>query len=115
MASMNVPVRLSAARVAAAALVLARAFQEDAGTVYMIPSMVERSRGLPFLFTPTIRYVLAHGEGYISESGDTDVTLMAAGSAPSSVTDLIGMGLLPVGDCHAGALLSIASQRRERC
>jgi ribosomal protein S18 acetylase RimI-like enzyme len=69
MASMSDPVRLSESQSTAAAVLLSRAFREDAGIVYVIPEMVQRSRDLPFLFAPIVRYTLAHGEGYTT--GDT--------------------------------------------
>jgi len=69
MASMSGPVRLSESQATAAAVLLSRAFQEDAAMVSMIPELVQRSRDLPFLFTPIVRYALAHGEGYTT--GDT--------------------------------------------
>jgi GNAT superfamily N-acetyltransferase len=95
MASMGDPIRLSEPQVTAAALVLARAFQEDAGTVYMIPPMVGRSRGLPFLFTPIIRYALVHGEGYITEGGDAvALWLPPGGTTPTPE----GMGEAGIGD-----------------
>ncbi len=96
LASMSGPVRLSESQVTAAAVLLSRAFQEDAGMVSMIPDLVQRSRDLPFLFTPIVRYALAHGEGYTT--GDTleaialwlppgETTLTDGGMAQAGIND----------------------------
>ena len=96
MASMSDPVRLSESQSTAAAVLLSRAFQEDAGMVYVIPEMVPRSRDLPFLFAPIVRYALAHGEGYTT--GDT-LEAVALWLPPGETTPTNeGMGQAGIGD-----------------
>jgi len=95
MASMGAPVRLVESQMGAAAVVLSRAFQEDAGTAYMIPEMVARSRGLPFLFAPLIRYALAHGEAHTTENADAvALWLPPGGTNPTNE----GMGQAGIGE-----------------
>ena len=98
MATMNDPVRLSESQTTAAAVLLARAFREDAGMVYVLPDMVQRSRDLPFLFAPIVRYALAHGEGYTT--GDT-LEAVALWLPPGETTlTNEGLGQAGIGDAQ---------------
>jgi len=93
MASMGAPVRLTESQVMMAAIVLARAFMEDAGTVYMIPDPVERTRLLPPLFAPLIRLAIAHGEAHTTANAESiALWLPPDGSTPADA-DMAAAGI----------------------
>jgi len=62
MATARDPGELGADQVVAAATVLARAFQDDAGTVFFLPDAAERAAILPAFFAPMVRFAVTHGE-----------------------------------------------------
>ncbi len=57
-------VYLNATQIENAAGVLARAFQDDPITCWLIPDAVERARLMPHLFTTSVRYGYRFGEVY---------------------------------------------------
>ncbi len=58
------PEMIGADQLAEAAVVLAQAFQNDAGTIYMLPDAEQRKQVLPLLFRVMVRHTLAAGEIY---------------------------------------------------
>ncbi len=113
MASMAAPVRLVESQTGAAAVVLSRAFQEDAGTAYMIPEMVARSRGLPFLFAPLVRYTLANGEAYTTENTDAVALWLPPGNTTPTNEGMgqagIGDAAQELGDVAMGRVMNLSS------
>lgn len=113
MASTAAPVRLVESQTNAAAVVLLRAFQEDVSTAYMIPEMVTRSRGLPFLFAPLVRYTLANGEAYTTEGADAVALWLPPGNTTPTNEGMsqagIGDAVQELGDAAMGRVMNLSS------
>jgi ribosomal protein S18 acetylase RimI-like enzyme len=62
--NLNNLVRLTKAQVRPVAEMMARAFQDDPGSVYFFPDVSERKNKLPYIFQLMIRYGLLYGEAY---------------------------------------------------
>lgn len=90
---MGTPVRLTESQVMMAAIVLSRAFMEDAGMVYMIPDAVERTRLLPPLFAPLIRYAIAHGEAHTTENAESVALWLPPGGSTPANADMAAAGI----------------------
>jgi len=89
------PVTIDEAELPAAANVLAHAFQDDPGTLYLIPDPVRRAALLPLMFQVMIRYGLKYGE----VCGDQRVPRGVAIWLPpgKSTPDDAGMGEAGIG------------------
>ena len=69
------PAPLEKRELPSAAKVLARAFQDDPGTVYLIPDPTHRAALLPAMFEVMVRYGLKHGQVYVDENAPRGVAV----------------------------------------
>src|SRR3954447_13933952 len=94
MGTRTTAIRLTAADLVPAAATLSRAFQDDPGTIYMVPDATARATVLPWLFEANVRHGLAHGEAYVCPGPMGGVAIwLPPGRATPSADEMHAAGL----------------------